>query len=133
MKESLNTGKVAFFRHDKLVVGDQVFIYDMKDIGQSPKYFEQNTLRICSYNVRGLKNLKFDIEFKNYLELYDIVALYETWQISEHEFEGFLEGFTAYESFREQSKGCKRGSGGVLVLIRESIVKTNFIKRTFHT
>ena len=67
------------------------------------------------------------------MELYDIVALYETWQISEHEFEGFLEGFTAYESFREQSKGCKRGSGGVLGLIREIIVKTNFIKRIFHT
>jgi len=29
LKESLDAGKVAFFRHDKLVVGDQVFIYDI--------------------------------------------------------------------------------------------------------
>lgn len=65
MKDPLQLGKSAYFKHDQLVENVKYYIYDIakkkpiklpnQGLGQCPT--QSCTIRFCSLNIRGLKNM----------------------------------------------------------------------------
>ncbi|MCG8044707.1 MAG: endonuclease/exonuclease/phosphatase family protein [Candidatus Thiodiazotropha taylori] len=88
-------------------------------------------LKITSLNVQGLRKYTNDSVFKKYCEQFDIIALYETWQEHNGDFENFIEGYHNFDSMRKKKRSVSRGSGGVSVFVRDWILLKPGVKRIF--
>ncbi|MCG7876918.1 MAG: endonuclease/exonuclease/phosphatase family protein, partial [Candidatus Thiodiazotropha endolucinida] len=88
-------------------------------------------LKITSLNVQGLRKYTNDSVFKKYCEQFDIIALYETWQEHNGDFENFIEGYHNFDSMRKKKRSVSRGSGGVSVFVRDWIFLKPGVKRIF--
>ena len=93
--------------------------------------FENKIIHICSLNIQGLKKYADNTSFQNYCQLFDIIALHETWQANAHDFDTFIEGFSNFDSMRRKKRNAVRGSGGVSVFMKDWLVQTNGIQRIF--
>lgn len=82
-------------------------------------------------NIQGLKKYLRDVRFVDFCKSYDVIALCETWQETENEFQNFLPDFRSFDCMRIKRRTAHRGSGGVTVFIRDELLKTNGIKRIF--
>ena len=82
-------------------------------------------------NIRGLKKFYDDIEFLYYCKQFDIISFQETWQTSINEFHDMLPGFINFDSPRKQLKKKQRGSGGVTVFVKSSIIEQELLKRIY--
>ena len=63
---------------------------------------------------------------------YDFIGLCETWAIKGDNFESFLPGYISFDYIRPKKRTAYRGSGGVSVFVKESLVKAGIIKRIFN-
>ena len=101
MKDSIEQGKTAFFKSDKLVVDGDYFMFDFEqkkpiqvskqDAGQRPTCKHKTIdFNLCSLNIQGLKKHASNTVFKTFCEQFNIIALYETWQTKHGDFENFL-------------------------------------------
>ena len=70
-------------------------------------------------------------QFHGYCKLFDIIAVYETWQKCKNEFDNFLQGYTHFESIRKRTRNSSRGSGGVSVFVKDWVIQTSGVKRIF--
>ena len=95
------------------------------------RYYENKELHISSLNIQGLKKYADNTHFHNYCRLFDSVALHETWQEHEHEFDTFTEGYSNFDCRRRKKRNAVRGSGGVSVFIKDWLIKTTGIQRIF--
>ena len=93
--------------------------------------FENKNIHICSLNIQGLKKYADNTSFQNYCQLFDIIALHETWQENAHDFDTFIKGFSNFDSMRRKKRNAVRGSDGVSVFIKDWLVQTNGIQRIF--
>ena len=75
---------------------------------------------------------KNDFLFQSYFSKYDIIGLCETWAIMGDKFESFLPGYISFDFIRPKKRTAYRGSGGVSVFVKESLVKAGIIKRIFN-
>ena len=71
-------------------------------------------------------------QFQDYCKLFDIIALYETWQRCENDFKNFLQGYTNFDAIRKRTRNTARGSGGVTVFVKDWMMQTSGVKRIFH-
>ena len=71
---------------------------------------EQN-IEICSVNIEEFDKYKRDGEFAEYLSLFDIFGMCETWAISETDFDGFLYDYRHFNHVRRKSPRASRNSG----------------------
>ena len=77
----------------------------------------------------GLRKLTDDSNFTNYLQSFDIIGLIETWSDCSKEFDNLLDNYTCFDNVRLKSLNALRNSGGVLVYIKNTLMKDNFITR----
>ena len=79
------------------------------------------SLKVCSWNIRGLTREKLDEEILGKLfNQYDILMLSETWFVNENELE--IDNFKLYHFNRSiLDKRAKRGSGGICVYVKHEI------------
>ncbi|MEW8546815.1 MAG: endonuclease/exonuclease/phosphatase family protein, partial [Candidatus Thiodiazotropha sp.] len=81
--------------------------------------------------MQGLKKYDNNNSFKNYCKSFDLIALYETWQENENDFQDFMDGYTNFDSMRTKKRSAVRGSGGVTVFVKEWLMQTSGVKRIF--
>ena len=82
-------------------------------------------------NIQGLRKYNENATFKNYCKAFDVIALNETWQEQETEFENFMHGYQIFESMRKKRRCMSRGSGGVSVFVKDWIMQTDGVIRIF--
>ena len=78
-------------------------------------------LKFMSYNVEGLSPILSDNSFIEKITKYDFIGLIETWLP-----EGFninIPGFYSMSKYRKKAKKARRHSGGITVLVKNSIRK----------
>lgn len=90
-------------------------------------------ITISSLNIQGLKKYHGENSFLSYCKNFDIIALYETWQENENDFENFLDGYAQFHYLRPKKRTAFRGSGGVAVFVKDWLMKTSGISRIFNT
>ena len=88
-------------------------------------------LKMCSWNIEGLKKYYNDISFQSYCSRFDILSFCETWGVSNDEFENFLPGYTNFNFCRRKKNTAARGFGGVTVFVKDWLIKRGSIKRIF--
>jgi hypothetical protein len=65
-------------------------------------------LKMCSWNIEGLKKYYDDISFQSYCSRFDILSFCETWGVSNDEFENFLPGYTNFNFCRRKKNTAAR-------------------------
>lgn len=86
---------------------------------------------ICALNIQGLKKFVGNAEFLKFCRLYDIIALTETWQETEREFQKNLQGFSCFECIRKKKRTAARGSGGVALFIKDKLLQYGGVTRIY--
>ncbi len=66
-----------------------------------------------------------------YLKTFDIIGLNETWSDYKGEFDTFLHDYSCFDTVRAITRHSIRNSGGICVLVKNSLVKTLSVKRIF--
>ena len=74
---------------------------------------------------------EFNINLNNYIQLFDIYSLCETWRHSDGMFDNFVSGFTAFTKIRKKLSNRGRHSGGVTVFVRTSCIDKGYITIEF--
>lgn len=82
--------------------------------------------------LKGLAKYENDFLFQSYFSKYDVIGLCETWAIKGDNFESFLPGYISFDFIRPKKRTAYRGSGGVSVFVKESLVKDGILKRIFN-
>ncbi len=82
-----------------------------------------SNIKLGAWNIQGLQNSIDDSLFKDFVYENDIIILSETW-LSEKQ-AVFDKDFYNYHSLRQKHSKAKRPSGGLSVLIRNSLRKGN--------
>ena len=88
-------------------------------------------VNVITWNIEGLRKYHGDVDFKNYLQKFDIISLVETFGNFVGEFNGFLSGYSVFENVRKRMPSSGRNSGGVCVFIKDWLMKANLIERIF--
>ena len=88
-------------------------------------------LNICSYNIQGLAKYEGDVNFQQYFKQFDLIGLCETLGVSNDCFTNILDGYVTLNNVRPKKRSAFRSSGGISVLIKETLIQTSFIKRIF--
>ena len=87
-----------------------------------PVIGEHSNLSVCMWNIRGISNKLNDSEIQKMLFDHDIIILVET--MKDCNFEIDVPGFTSYHfGGKKKHKKTKRASGGIDIMIRDSISK----------
>ena len=87
-----------------------------------PAIGEHSNVSVCMWNIRGISNKLNDSEIQKMLFDHDIIILVET--MKDCNFEIDVPGFTSYHYGRKKKhKKAKRVSGGIGIMIRDSISK----------
>ena len=97
-------------------------------MGQGPQndIGESLNLSILFWNVTGLKGKFYGYthssnQFKNYLKQFEIIGLAETWAKDSDSFD--LAGYNSFSVIRPKIKERGRCSGGIVVYIKENLLK----------
>ena len=84
--------------------------------------FFQTDISICSWNIHGNLIMKIeDSDFLKHISPYDVIFLSECWFSKTTCSSLELSGFKVYCKARSRKKKAKRDSGGLCVLIKNSI------------
>lgn len=78
-------------------------------------------LSFFTFNVEGLCSKLEDPSFINCLNKFDVIVLLETWL--PHGFQVNVPGFSSFSTYRRKHRKAKRCSGGLTILIKESLRK----------
>ena len=73
-------------------------------------------MSLLSWNVHGLTSVLTD-DALNYLSLFDIISLVETWTNNDSDVENMLNGYTAFSLHGKRRSRYGRNPGGITVLI----------------
>lgn len=57
--------------------------------------------------------------------------MYETWQENKRDFDGFIDGYTNFDSMRRKKRTAARGSGGVTMFVKDWLMQTKRVQRIF--
>lgn len=88
-------------------------------------------MNICHWNIEGLSKYDDTTDFKAYCSKYDIIGVCETWCVHGNNYENFLPSYVNFDYVRPKTRTAFRGSGGVSVFVKESLVKDGVVKRIF--
>ena len=86
-------------------------------------------LHISTLNIQGLSKYENDIQLKEFISQFDIIELCETWGENSSDFSGYFEGYCSFSDVRAKKRNAIRGSGGITVFVKESLVSENIVKR----
>ena len=89
---------------------------------------KSSDMNICALNIQGLKKFMGNSTFLHFCAPYDIIALSETWQENEKEFQTFLQDYTCFDCVWKKKRSARRGSGGAAVFIRDKLLQTGGVK-----
>jgi exonuclease III len=89
------------------------------------------SLKMCSWNIKGLKKYYEYISFQLYCSSFDILSFCEILGVSNDEFENILPGYTSFKFCRRKKNTAVYGSGGVTVFVKDCLFKRGSIKRVF--
>lgn len=86
-------------------------------------------INIVSWNIADLGKHVNNMEFKSFLNAFDIIHLCETWGKCIGEFSNLLQSYICHDSVRPFNPGNIRNSGGISVFIKSNLQKLNIISR----
>ena len=71
-------------------------------------------------------------QFQDYCKLFDIIALYETWQGVKMTLKTFYRDTQILMLFENEHEILPGGSGGVRVFVKDGVMQTSGVKHIFH-
>ena len=84
-------------------------------------------LHISTLNIQGLSKYENDIQLKEFISQFDMIELCETWGENYSDFSGYFEGYCSFSDVRAKKRNAIRGSGGITVFVKESLVSENIV------